>query len=93
MEDHVDSSADIPSRARGGRARMQKLTPEERKELASNAAKKRWSKNRISVKMSAAETPVAIAWGSLQVGDTSLPCYVLDNGERGCSVLKGQWWD
>jgi len=32
--------------------------------------------------------PKATHWGELQIGETSLPCYVLDNGERVFS-LKG----
>lgn len=91
MIERIDPSVDTPSRARGGKARMQALTPEERKELASNAAKKRWSKQKLQERGSfnpAGNSPVAVAWGSLQVGESLLPCYVLNNGERVFS-LKG----
>ena len=91
MVEQMDISEDTPGRARGGKARMQTLTPTERKELASNAAKKRWSKRKLQTKVDsgpAENRPVAVAWGSLQVGESTLPCYVLDNGERVFS-LKG----
>ena len=81
-----------PRRARGGKARMEKLSPEERKELASAAARKRWSQKRVAAPqgdtMDSAQSPAAIAWGTLKIGETMLPCYVLDNGERVFS-LKG----
>ena len=91
MVQQSENLEDILGRARGGKARMQTLTPEERKELASNAAKKRWSKQKLKAKLDsnpAESIPVAIAWGTLQVGEATLPCYVLDNGERVFS-LKG----
>jgi hypothetical protein len=34
----------VPARARGGQVRAQNLTPERRREIASGAAKARWSK-------------------------------------------------
>ena len=91
MVDRADIAHQTDGRARGGRARMDMLTPTERKELASNAAKKRWSKERLQAKADskpAGNGPVAVAWGDLHVGEATLPCYVLDNGERVFS-LKG----
>jgi len=62
---------------RGGDARAQNLTKEERREIASTAAKARW----------AAEKKLPLAThGSpdqpLKIGDTELECYVLETGTR-----------
>mgnify|MGYP001467458706 CR=1 FL=1 len=87
----VNPKVETPRRARGGKARMEKLSPEERKELASAAARKRWSHRRVASPPSGAagsEPPSAIAWGALKIGEAELPCYVLNNGERVFS-LKG----
>ena len=77
------------AKARGGKARMERLTPEERKELASAAARKRWSQQRIATRLlqdsdgdAIKQIPAAIARGTLTVGETDLPCYVLDNDKR-----------
>jgi hypothetical protein len=95
---------------------MEKLTPEERRALASVAARERWRKRRASLaaeQMPVRESlqalaqaqptentavgqdipaadaiPKATHWGELQIGDASIPCYVLDTGERVFS-LKG----
>ncbi len=87
MEEREEAGRVAPRRARGGQARMQKLSPEERKELASAAARKRWSEKRVaSVSLQKTDdgerTPAAIAWGTLQIGDAQLPCYVLDDEDR-----------
>lgn len=87
MEQQVGMETGTPLRARGGRARMQKLSPEQRRELASAAARKRWSQERVASaslqKVSDGERiPAAIAWGTLPIGDARLPCYVLDDGGR-----------
>jgi P63C domain len=100
---------------RSGKARMEKMTPEERKELARAGARERWrrvrertaengnaeapgevdksrvfseSKDDASTHSSADLIPRATHWGELEIGDTKLPCYVLDTGERVFS-LKG----
>ena len=58
-------------RAKGGLARAESLTPEQRSEIAKKAALKRWSGN----------TPQAIKEGVLKIGTTEIPCAVLE-GER-----------
>lgn len=59
-------------RAKGGIARAQSMTPEERAEQSRNAAKARWD----------ATTPKATHIGELKIGDLVLPCAVLPDGTR-----------
>ena len=62
----------------GGKARAEKLSKEARKEIASNAAQVRWSKE-------GTQYPTA-KYGSpdrpLKIGNMEIPCYVLDDGRR-----------
>jgi hypothetical protein len=58
--------------AAGGRARAEKLTPEKRKEIASNAAKERWKGEPIR----------ATHTGELRIGEIVIPCAVLEDGTR-----------
>jgi hypothetical protein len=60
--------ADVASE--GGKARAESLTPEERTEIARKAADARW------------ETPKALREGNLKIGDTIIPCAVLDDGDH-----------
>jgi hypothetical protein len=59
-------------RAKGGYARAEKLTTEQRKAIARNAANARWT----------GEFPVAIREGSIKIGDTEISCAVLSDGRR-----------
>jgi hypothetical protein len=65
--------------SKGGKARAQALSSEERSEIARAAAQAKWQK------AGAAKIPSA-AYGSadrpLRIGDLEIPCYVLDNGKR-----------
>lgn len=61
------------SKAKGGYARAQKLSPEERKAIAIKAANERWKEP---------APPKATHRGKLKLGDTTIPCAVLDNGKR-----------
>jgi len=73
----------------GGKARMEKLSPEQRREQARAAAGKRWQKAKVSVVVADPEKiPKATHWGELQIGTKVLPCYRLESGERVFS-LKG----
>lgn len=58
----------------GGKARAEKLTPEERKKIAQDAANARWAE--------AANLPKATHMGQLQIGDAEIPCAVLSDGTR-----------
>ena len=57
---------------KGGRARAQKLSAEERKAIARNAADARWAK----------DLPKATNEGILVIGDMEIPCAVLEDGTR-----------
>jgi hypothetical protein len=68
---------EIKGRARGGHARAAKLSPEERKEIAKQAAVVRWS--------SSGETGnllKATHEGPLKIGETIIKCAVLVDGTR-----------
>lgn len=62
--------------AKGGRARAKKLTPERRSEIARSAVEARWAKEGRQ------PMPRATHEGMLDVGDVSIPCAVLENGQR-----------
>lgn len=65
-----DEQMDIQSM--GGKARAEKLSKEERKEIARGAALARWDK----------DIPKATHEGILTIGDMEIPCAVLENGKR-----------
>jgi len=64
----------------GGDARKAALTPEQRSEIARNAANAKWEKSPAVQKLPKA------THGSpdrpLRIGALEIPCYVLDNGQR-----------
>lgn len=61
-----------PIASLGGKASAERLTPEERKERAQNAAEARWSRG----------IPRAIREGTIKLGDVVTPCSVLEDGTR-----------
>ena len=63
--------------SQGGKARAAKMTPAERSELARTAALARWE-NTEGVK----KVPRATHMGTLRIGDTDIPCAVLEDGRR-----------
>lgn len=63
-------------RARGGVARAEKLTPEERSSIARKGALAKHS-NHLGKKI-----PKAEYRGVLKIGDVEIPCYVLNDGRR-----------
>lgn len=63
-----DETQNIQSK--GGKARAEKLSPEERKAIAVAAAESRWGKS----------LPVADYPGVLKIGDMEFPCAVLSDG-------------
>lgn len=65
-------------RAVGGKARMSKLSPEQRKEQARAAAQAR---------AELAKLPKATHFGKLELGTSELQCFVLDDGRR---VISGR---
>lgn len=60
--------------SKGGKARADKLSPEERRDIASQAAKARWAE--------AASLPKATHMGTLKIGEAEIPCAVLSDGTR-----------
>lgn len=65
---------DESRQSKGGRARAEKLTSEERQSIASTAARARWSHD--------AELPRATHTGDLEIGSAVIPCAVLADGRR-----------
>ena len=59
--------------SKGGKARAESLTAEERKEIAKKAAESRWAEKPI---------PEAICNGVLEIGDFEIACAVLKDGSR-----------
>jgi P63C domain len=60
----------------GGKARAEKLSPEERSASARKAVEARWEKE------GEGKTPRATHEAVLEIGATEIPCAVLDNGMR-----------
>lgn len=58
--------------SKGGKVRAEKLTPEQKKEIASKAAKARWRANPVR----------ATHAGIMKIGDMELPCANLPDGRR-----------
>jgi P63C domain len=72
-----DESNKIPSvQSLGGRARAGKLSPEQRRAIASAAGQARWRRR------APANLRQAIAQGDLHLGGFVIPCAVLDDGTR-----------
>lgn len=68
MTDDIDD--EITGRAKGGMARAEALSKEERSLIAKKGAEARWA------------LPKAIREGSIKIGEVELPCAVLEDGRR-----------
>ena len=66
-------SEDIVGRAKGGKARAEKLTPEKRKEIAKKA---------VTARNALAALPSAKHTGTLKLIEKEIPCAVLEDGTR-----------
>jgi hypothetical protein len=66
--------ADETPQSKGGKARAESLGPEERRRIAQDAAKARWS--------DASGLPKVDFSGTLKLGELSIPCAVLEDGTR-----------
>ena len=62
-------------KAKGGRARAERLTPEERREIARKAARARWAEDVSEAVCGSADQP-------LTIGNAEIECYVLQDGTR-----------
>jgi len=69
-------------KAAGALALASSMTPEERKARAKKAAKARWDKNKRSQAPAKKSLPTALYKGTLLLMGATIPCYVLDNGQR-----------
>src|SRR5882724_6932193 len=65
---------------KGGKARANALTPEERSEIAREGAAARWSKKKD--KKDSIHILKATHEGILEIGSVEIPCAVLDTGQR-----------
>jgi hypothetical protein len=70
MSEH--HAADESVQSKGGKARAERLTPEERKQIARKGAEARWG----------ADVPQATHEGSFSLGNTEISGAVLPNGKR-----------
>jgi hypothetical protein len=80
MIEHSENAAqnqEPKGRARGGHARAEKLSPEERSAIARQAAATRWGNG----------IPKAEYKGILKISDIEIPCFVLNDGRR---VISGR---
>jgi len=71
---------DGEGRAKGGLARAEALSADQRSEIARKAASARWGAADV-------EYPKVTHRGVLRIGETELPCFVLDDGRR---VISGR---
>jgi hypothetical protein len=92
----IEDDEKDPAKAKGGFARAESLTPEDRSEIARKAAQARWSKPAEAadplegdvpdipdeVLEPIAEMPIARWRGTLNIVGLDVPCYVLDNGQK-----------
>ncbi|MCB8840192.1 P63C domain-containing protein [Aurantimonas sp. VKM B-3413] len=63
--------------SKGGKARAEAMTAEERKENASAAARSRWAKEKAE-----GPFPKATHRGTVRIGSSEIPCAVLEDGRR-----------
>lgn len=81
MTDLFGHGDDETPQAKGGKARAEKLTPEERSAIARKAATRRWSTE---------EEVLQATHGSMDrpliIGELRIPCYVLRDGRRVLSL-------
>lgn len=78
--------------AKGGRARANVLTPEERSEIARRASRARWGTKSgtaetveptdVDVDETITDTPYSMFRGTLDIGGIELECHVLSDGRR-----------
>lgn len=66
--------SDTPQ-SQGGKARSERLSPEERSRIAREAAQKRWTDTSPEAKYGAPDKPI-------RIGDIEIGCYVLDDNRR-----------
>jgi hypothetical protein len=75
VNEHAHELAKVGA-SRGGHARAGALTPEERKEIAREAALTRWGRADAEL------LPTATHMGTIKIGENEISCAVLENGKR-----------
>lgn len=75
VEEPRADEAGVTGRAKGGKARAERLTPEERREIGKAGARARWSRDVSEAVCGSPDKP-------LKIGDVEIECYVLDDGTR-----------
>lgn len=68
--------------AKGGQARAAKLTAEQRKSIAREAALTRWEKSSDKIDDGILKTEFGSSDRPLRIGDIEIPAYVLEDGTR-----------
>lgn len=76
---HVGTMSENPQ-SKGGLARKEALSQEQRTAIASEGAKAMWAKRRML--QDPQRIPEALYQGDLVIGSQSIDCYVLDNEKR-----------
>ncbi|HSK76651.1 MAG TPA: P63C domain-containing protein [Thermoanaerobaculia bacterium] len=76
----VTEKPDTPQ-SKGGRGRAERLSREERADIARKAAAARWSPRAVTVS-DPRRVPTAERRGELLIGEISLDCFHLDDGRR-----------
>lgn len=71
----MSDGAKDQSKARGGLARAESLSPEERSQIAKQAAAARWAEGLSEAVCGSPDQP-------LRIGDIEIECYVLEDGTR-----------
>lgn len=66
------NESESTGKARGGHARAESLTGEQRRDIAKKAAQERWRGN----------VPKAVYSGEIHIGDLDIPCCVLEDDTR-----------
>jgi hypothetical protein len=74
-EGEREEQSGAKGRAKGGRARAERLSPAERREIARRAAGSRWHHDVSAAVSGSPDQP-------LRIGDAEIECYVLDDGTR-----------
>ena len=75
MVDERDDSSAVDPRSKGGIARRDALSSEQRAEIARKAAAARWTPNLPQAVFGSPDRPLVL-------GGAEIPCYVLENGTR-----------
>ena len=83
-----DESEAPTQQSKGGKVRASKLTPERRREIAVEAARKRWAPGNFADATTPAAPIFAKHSGVLDLGGSDLDVYVLSSGERVISLNK-----